>query len=88
MATTVLFKGVASSLIETTIEMHRKMSAFFQTFAVIPKTLVGEVLVKASEILIANDWNFCIWYASTSGFIFKGRCAYLGETTKIDFVPR
>ena len=77
MATTVLSKDVDSNLIETTVEMHRKMPSFSPTPAVIPKTLVGEMLVKASEILTGINPTFRIYYASTVGFDFKNDYGYL-----------
>jgi hypothetical protein len=54
-----------SSLARTTIEIHRRMSALSLTFMVISRNLVGNLPIKASEILTEIDPKFNIHYAST-----------------------
>jgi hypothetical protein len=52
-------------LARTTIEIHRRMSALSLTFMVISRNLVGNLPIKASEILTEIDPKFNIHYAST-----------------------
>jgi hypothetical protein len=75
--TRVVNADAVSNLVKTAIEMHRQMSSLFCSSVVTSRTAVEGILVKTSEILMENDRNFSIQYASTSGFVSKNHCAYL-----------
>ena len=76
MATVVRSRVAVSALAKTTIEMHKQMSPVSRTCAVIPKTSLEPMLVRASQIPAKINSHINTLYASTIGPKLKNYYAF------------
>lgn len=76
MATVERSRVAVSALAKTTIEMHKQMSPVSCTCAVIPKTSLEQLLVKASETPAKINSHINTLYASTIGPKLKNYYAF------------